>query len=68
LRSEARRRNRQPQLHTALVGDEDVAATGRARPAHRHHRKPLAEERMPPVGDLDLDYIPNRWVLEGGIN
>jgi len=45
-----------------------VATAARARPAHRHHRKPLAEERVPDVGDLDLDYIPNRRVLETGIN
>jgi hypothetical protein len=50
------------------MGDEGVAAAGRARPAHRHHRKPPAEERVPGVGDLDLDYIPLRRVLERGIN
>ncbi len=44
-----------------------MAAASRARSAHRHHREPLAEERVPKVGDLDLDYIPNRRVLEGGI-
>jgi len=43
-----------------------MAAASRARSAHRRHREPLAEERMPRVGDLD--YIPNRRVLEGGIN
>jgi hypothetical protein len=50
------------------MGDEGVAAAGRARPAHRHHREPPTEERMPGVSDLDLDYIPGRWVLERGIN
>jgi len=66
-RSKARRRDRQPQLHTALVGDENVAAA-RTRPAHRYYCKPPAEKRVPGVGDLDLYYIPNRRVLEGGIN
>ncbi|GAC1486612.1 MAG: hypothetical protein NVS2B11_12370 [Acetobacteraceae bacterium] len=47
------------------MGDEDVAA-GCARPAQRHHGKPPAEKRVPGVGDLDLYYIPNRRVLEGG--
>jgi hypothetical protein len=51
-----------------LVGDEDVTVSSHARPAHRHHCKPPAEKRVPGVGDLDLYYIPNRRVLEGGIN
>ena len=32
------------------------------------HCKPPAEQRVPGVSDLDLYYIPNRRVLEGGIN
>jgi hypothetical protein len=50
------------------VGYQGVAIAARARPTHRHHRKPPTEERVPGVGDLDLDYIPLRRVLERGIN
>ncbi|WP_404294873.1 hypothetical protein ACD578_26615 (plasmid) [Microvirga sp. RSM25] len=36
--------------------------------AHRYQQEPAAEERMPRIGDLDLDEIPIRRVVEGGIN
>jgi hypothetical protein len=36
--------------------------------AHRDQQEPAAEERMPRIGNLNLDGIPIRWVMEGGIN
>jgi hypothetical protein len=64
--SEARGRDRQPQQHVVLIGNEDVAAA--ARPAHRYQREPPTEKRVPGIGDLNLDYIPAGRVVEGGIN
>jgi hypothetical protein len=37
------------------MGDEDLAAAERARPAHRHQREPPTEERVSGISDLDLD-------------
>jgi hypothetical protein len=36
--------------------------------AHRDQQEPAAEERMPRIGDLNLDGSPIRRVMEGGIN
>jgi hypothetical protein len=44
-------------------------AAGRVwRRAHRDQRESATEERMRRVGDLDLDDILTRWILEVGIN
>ena len=45
-----------------------MAAAGRMwRRAHRHQREAATEERVHRVGDLELYYIPIRWVVEGGV-
>jgi hypothetical protein len=59
-------RDRQPEQHAIPVGDEGVAVAP-AR-AYRNQRKVATEERVPRISDLDINRIPIRRVVEGGIN
>jgi len=64
--SKARRRDRELQQHAIPVGDKGVAVAPTR--AYRDQRKAATEERVPRISDLDLDRIPIRRVVEGGIN
>jgi hypothetical protein len=64
--SKACRRDRELQQHAIPVGDEDVADAPTR--AYRDQQKAATEERVPRISDLDLDRIPIRRVVEGGIN
>jgi hypothetical protein len=64
--SKARGRDRELQQHAIPVGDEGVAVAPTR--AYRDQQNAAAEERVPRISDLDLDRIPIRRVVEGGIN
>ena len=62
-RSQARRQDRDHQLHAAAIGDVDVAP-GARRARDRHNPEALAKEWMAWVGYLDLG---TRRVVDRGI-